>query len=66
MFIGGMLIFSGLLIALFPELLSLIVATMLIIVGLTICGANYRMQKMGQNMRDKNNNDPFNNFFTKT
>jgi hypothetical protein len=60
MFIGAMLIFSGVLIALFPELLSLIVASMLIIVGTSICLANYRMQKMRQNNSPQ---EPFNSIF---
>ncbi|MDD4203059.1 MAG: hypothetical protein PHQ52_06290 [Candidatus Omnitrophica bacterium] len=59
MFIGAILIISGVFIAIFPELLSLIVASMLIIVGLTMCTVSYRMKKS----RDSQSN--VTGFFTK-
>jgi len=53
-----MLIFAGILIALYPPLLSIIVATLLIFIGSTLALVSYRFKKMNRHF-----DDPFTNFF---
>ncbi len=55
-----LLIFAGILIAVYPELLSLIVSFLLIIIGLSILFLRYYTKKMSQSWE---NNSPFMNFF---
>lgn len=58
MTIGIFFIIGGILIALFPPLLSIIVATMLIFIGLTLVGISYRFKKLERRVQD-----PFMDFF---
>ncbi|MCQ9208559.1 MAG: hypothetical protein NG712_04190 [Omnitrophica bacterium] len=58
MIVGIMLIFAGILIALYPLLLSIIVASLLIFIGLTLSLISYRFKKMHRHF-----DDPFTNFF---
>jgi Flp pilus assembly protein TadB len=58
MFIGIILILAGILIAAYPPLLSIIVATLLISIGISFVLISYRFKKM-----HKNFSDPFANFF---
>ena len=58
MVFGIMLIVAGLMIALYPPLLSIIVATVLIFVGSFLAIMSYRFKKM-----DKHFSDPFADFF---
>ena len=58
MFIGIILILAGILIAIYPLLLSIIVATLLISIGLTFMLISYRFKRM-----HKHFSDPFADFF---
>ncbi|MBN2514688.1 MAG: hypothetical protein JXC33_01510 [Deltaproteobacteria bacterium] len=55
---GILLIFAGVLIAIYPPLLSIIVASVLILFGVTITMMGYRIKKM-----QKRFDDPFVDFF---
>jgi hypothetical protein len=57
---GIILIICGILIALYPPLLSLIVAVLLIFAGAILCAISYRYKKMARNF-----DDPFIDFFMK-
>ncbi len=61
MLLGIVLIISGILIALYPPLLSLIVATLLIFTGIFVSIVGYRFKKTARKF-----NDPFLDFFMKT
>ena len=58
MVLGIMLIVAGIMIALYPPLLSIIVATVLISIGIFLVVISYRFKKM-----DKHFSDPFADFF---
>ena len=58
MIIGIVLIVAGILIALYPPLLSLIVASLLIVVGIVFLTISYRFKKM-----KRNTPNPYINFF---
>ena len=58
MILGLILIFAGILIALFPPLLSLIVALVLIFWGVTILYISYYYKKISRKF-----DDPYMNFF---
>ncbi|MDD4956248.1 MAG: hypothetical protein PHH49_01060 [Candidatus Omnitrophica bacterium] len=60
MALGILILVSGVLIALYPPLLSLIVALLLIFAGVTITLMSYRYKKMS-----KRSEDPFFDFFMK-
>ncbi|MDP8215979.1 MAG: hypothetical protein P9L98_01490 [Candidatus Kaelpia imicola] len=55
-----LLIFAGILIALYPELLSLIVSFLLILIGLSVLFLRYHVKKISQSWES---NSPFMNFF---
>jgi len=55
---GILLVIAGILIAVYPPLLSIIVASVLILFGVTITMVAYRMKKM-----QKRFDDPFVDFF---
>jgi len=55
---GILLIIAGILIAIYPPMLSIIVASVLILFGITITMVAYRMKKM-----QKRFDDPFVDFF---
>ncbi|MGB2630324.1 MAG: hypothetical protein WBD17_03720 [Candidatus Omnitrophota bacterium] len=57
---GIILIICGILIALYPPLLSLIVAVLLIFAGSILCAASYRYKKTARQV-----DDPFIDFFMK-
>ena len=52
MFIGFMVILSGILIAVFPKLLSLIVASFLIVTGVWIVVISYYYKKMSKHFEN--------------
>lgn len=58
MALGILLIIAGILIAIYPPLLSIIVASILIIMGITVTMIGYRFKKM-----QKRFDDPFVDFF---
>ena len=58
MFIGMLLIAAGILIAVYPPLLAIIVASVLIIIGVILITLSYRFKKMRRNTPD-----PYTNFF---
>lgn len=58
MTVGIGLIIAGILIALYPLLLSIIVATLLIFVGITLAMISYRFKKMHRHF-----DNPFADFF---
>jgi hypothetical protein len=58
MLLGIILILSGVLIALYPPLLSLIAATVLIFSGIFILTVSYRFKKTAREFKD-----PFLDFF---
>lgn len=58
MIVGIILIISGILIALYPPLLSLIVAVLLVLSGVVLMGVSYRYKKA-----EKRFDDPFLDFF---
>ena len=58
MFIGICLIVAGLLIAVYPPLLSIIVASLLIFAGITLAAISYRFKKM-----NKHASNPYADFF---
>ncbi|MFH1791965.1 MAG: hypothetical protein ABH885_08315 [Candidatus Omnitrophota bacterium] len=60
MSLGVLFIAAGVLIALFPPLLSMIVAFLLILVGGALCSISYRLKKGAKRFED-----PFMDFFTK-
>jgi len=60
MILGIILILSGILIAVYPPLLSLIVAFLLIFIGAIAVSMSYRYKRA-----DKKFNDPFIDFFMK-
>ncbi len=45
---GGLFIIFGILIALFPNLLQLIISALLIITGVNICAISYSYKKMSR------------------
>ena len=57
---GIILIICGILIAMYPPLLSLVVAILLIFAGIVLCVVSYRYKKMARNF-----DDHFINFFMK-
>ena len=61
MVLGIILILSGILIAVYPPLLSLIVAFLLIFAGIFLLTIGYRFKKM-----DRQFDDPFLDFFMRT
>ena len=61
MLLGIILIVCGVLIAVYPPLLSLIVATLFISAGVVTLIAGYRYRKMAKKF-----NDPFIDFFMRT
>lgn len=58
MFFGICFIIAGLLIALYPPLLSIIVASLLIFIGVVLTTISWRFKKMR-----RHSNDPFADFF---
>lgn len=60
MLLGIVLIVCGVLIALYPPLLSLVVATLLIFAGITVAMVGYRYKKAARQF-----DDPFLDFFMK-
>ena len=60
MITGIILIIVGILIVAFPQLLSIIVATLLIMIGATIASMSYHFKKI-----NKEFNNPFMDFFIK-
>ncbi len=58
MVIGIIFLIAGILIAVYPMLLSLIVATMLICIGVFIISVNYHYRKTARHF-----DDPFMDFF---
>ena len=60
MVIGIILIVCGIMIAMYPPLLSLVVAVLLIFAGLVLAMASYRYKKMSRQI-----DDPFLDFFMK-
>ena len=58
MIAGIFFIIAGILIALYPPLLSIIVATILIIIGISFVSISYRYKKIKKTVED-----PFMNFF---
>ena len=60
MITGIILIIVGILIVAFPQLLSIIVATLLIMIGVTIASMSYHFKKI-----NKEFNNPFMDFFIK-
>ena len=58
MIVGICFIIAGILIALYPPLLSVVVAALLIFIGTTIMLISYRFKKM-----HKHFSDPFADFF---
>ncbi len=60
MILGILLIISGIMIAMYPPLLSMIVAILLIFAGVFLTMVGYRYRKMSRSF-----NDPFIDFFMK-
>ncbi|MGB2598931.1 MAG: hypothetical protein WBB86_07070 [Candidatus Omnitrophota bacterium] len=60
MIAGIILILCGIMIALYPPLLSLVVAVLLISIGAILCAASFRYKKMSRQF-----DDPFVDFFMK-
>jgi Flp pilus assembly protein TadB len=60
MIFGIFLIIAGIMIALYPPLLSIIVATILLMAGITITSISYRYKKMRKHF-----DNPFMDFFTR-
>lgn len=60
MITGIILMIVGILIVAFPQLLSIIVATLLIMIGVTIASMSYHFKKI-----NKEFNNPFMDFFIK-
>ncbi|MBN3038537.1 MAG: hypothetical protein JW869_03880 [Candidatus Omnitrophica bacterium] len=60
MVLGILLIIAGFMIALYPPLLSIIVATLLIFIGALLTVISYRFKKMGRHFQD-----PFSDFFVR-
>jgi len=58
MTIGILLIFAGILIAVYPPLLSIIVAAVLIVTGIVLVSISYRFKKMA-----RRSDDPFVDLF---
>jgi len=58
MIFGICLIIAGILIALYPPLLSIIVATILILIGIAFASISYRYKKMKRHFEN-----PFMDFF---
>lgn len=58
MIVGIFFIIAGMLIALYPPLLSIIVAGLLILIGVLLTTISYRFKKM-----DRHFSDPFADFF---
>jgi len=61
MIAGIFLIVAGILIAFYPPLLSIIVAVVLIMTGLSIAMMSYRFKKMERKFKD----NPFMDFFAR-
>jgi len=61
MFLGIILILCGILIAIYPPLLSLIVAVILMSAGIFVFMVSYRYKKMARHF-----DNPFIDFFMKT
>ena len=60
MVLGIFLIIAGIMIAIYPPLLSIIVATVLIFIGVLLTIVSYRFKKMGRHFQD-----PFSDFFVR-
>ncbi|RKY41474.1 MAG: hypothetical protein DRP85_06135 [Candidatus Makaraimicrobium thalassicum] len=60
MILGAVLILSGIMIALYPPLLTLIVAALLVTAGTILFVISYRYKKMAHHIED-----PFLDFFMK-
>jgi len=60
MIVGIILVICGIMIALYPPLLSLVVAILLIFIGTILCAVSYRYKKTARSF-----DDPFMNFFMK-
>jgi len=60
MILGAILIISGIMIAIYPPLLSLVVAALLISTGTILAVIGYRYKKMARRFED-----PFLDFFMK-
>lgn len=60
MIVGIFLIGAGIMIALYPPLLSIVVASLLIVAGISLALVSYHFKKMNRNY-----SDPFTNFFMK-
>jgi Flp pilus assembly protein TadB len=58
MVLGIILILAGMLIAIYPPLLSIIVAMVLVLAGIFVFTVSYRYKKMAKKF-----NDPFIDFF---
>ena len=58
MILGIMLILSGILIAVYPPLLSLVVAVILILIGISLISMSYHYKKISKRI-----DNPFFNFF---
>jgi len=58
MLLGIMFILSGVLIAIYPPLLSLVVAVILILIGLSLISISYHYKKMSRHI-----DNPFVDFF---
>lgn len=58
MIIGVIFLIAGILIAIYPMLLSLIVASMLIFIGVFVIAVNYHYKRMSKRF-----DDPFMDFF---
>lgn len=58
MILGIFLIIGGVLIAIYPPLLSIIVALFMIFLGILLCSISYYYKKISREFRD-----PFINFF---
>lgn len=58
MIVGIFFIVAGILIALYPPLLSIIVASLLISIGVILTTISYRFKKMNRHFKD-----PFADFF---
>jgi len=52
MFLGIIFILAGILIAIYPQLLSIIVASGLIIIGISLLSISYRYKKMSKHFEN--------------
>lgn len=63
MAIGMFFIIAGILIAAFPKLLSIVVATFLIMVGAILAAMSYHFKKVNRKMDNTSADNPFVDFF---